>query len=867
MPLTPGTRLGQYEILSPVGAGSMGEVYRARDTLLDRDVAIKVLPDFASATRDRLLRFEQEAKAAAALNHPNILAVYQMGNYEGVPYLVSELLEGKTLAEAIRRGPLPLRRALDYGIQIAEGLAAAHERGIVHRDLKPDNLFVTKEGRVKILDFGLAKLTEKKQTTISQAPTLTLPGMALGTVGYMSPEQVRGQATDHRTDIFALGAILYEMVMGTRSFQKPTEADTIAAILNEEPPSISQLSPETPPGVDRVVRRCLEKNPEQRFQSASDLAFALEALLEPSSSTASGIHAFPKEPTAPIKGAYVAAAVAIIALLAISAYWLVRPLPVPHIGNYVQLTHDGQPKSLIGTDGTRLYLSLGEEREGNFRSRGVAQMSVAGGEPVKLANLPSLNVSPVDLSPNGSEVLVVNGQGAPPQGPLRSYPILGGSPRRLGNFIAETAAWSPNAKMIAFTNLRDLSVANADGSEPRQVAQVRGDILNVTWSPDARHLRFASSETTGTLGQQMEWEVAADGTGLHRLLAGWHNPPNECCGRWTPDGKFFVFQSEGQIWALPKSGGLFHSDPQPVQVTSSPLTLSTPLPGKDGKKLFLIGRIFRGELTRYDSKSKSFVPFLAGISAEFVDFSKDGQWVAYVSYRDGALWRSQIDGSQRLQLTYPPMYAVLPRWSPDGKKIIFFEFALTADKPARMYEISPDGGVPQLILPEDRSQQLDPNWSPDGTKIVFAGESNDPSSEIHILDLATRKVSDVPGSLGLYSPRWSPDGHFLAAFSADSRTVFLFDLATEKWTPLATGSLGWLCWSHDSQYLYLEDSSGKEAIVRIRVRDHQLEPIADLTSMITTGRFGTALALTPDDSPLLLRDTGSQDVYSVDWEE
>jgi Tol biopolymer transport system component len=867
MPLTSGTMLGQYEILSPVGAGSMGEVYRARDTLLDREVAIKVLPDFATSSRDRLLRFEQEAKAAAVLNHPNILAVYQMGSYEGVPYLVSELLEGKTLSETIRRGPLPLRKALAFGIQLAQGLAAAHEKGIVHRDLKPDNIFVTKAGRVKILDFGLAKLTERKKSSISQAPTVTLPGVAIGTIGYMSPEQVRGLPTDHRTDIFALGAILYEMVMGTRSFEKPTEADTISAILNEEPPAISQLSPETPAGVERVVRRCLEKNPEQRFQSASDLAFALEALLDPSSSTATGIHAIPKEQPRGMNRAYVAAAGAIVALCALAAYWFLQPPPAPHIGNYVQLTHDGQPKSLIGTDGTRLYLSLGEVREGNFRSRGVAQMPIAGGEVAKLPNLPTAEITPVDLSPNGSEMLVVNGQGAPPQGPLWSYPLLGGSPRRLGNSVAETAAWSPNAKMIAFTNLRDVFVANADGSEPRKLAQVRGDILNVTWSPDGRHLRFDSSETTGTVGQQREWEVADDGTGLHRLLRGWHDPPDECCGRWTPDGKFFVFQSQGQIWALPRSGGLFNSDPKPVQLTSSPLTLSSPLPSKDGKKFFLIGRIFRGELTRYDANTKQFAPFLRGISAEFVDFSKDGQWVAYVSYRDGALWRSKVDGSQRLQLTYPPMYSVLPRWSPDGKKIIFFEFALTADKPARMYEISLEGGTPQLILPDDHTQQLDPNWSPDGAKIVFAGESNDPTSAIHIVDLASKKISDVPGSQGLYSPRWSHDGRYLSAFSADSKTVLLFDFATQKWTSLATGSLGWLCWSHDSQYIYLQDFSAKEAIVRIRVRDHRVEPVVDLTNMITTGRYGTALALTPDDAPLLLRDTGSQDVYSVDWEE
>src|SRR5580700_8237817 len=222
MPLTPGTILGQYEIRSPLGAGGMGEVYRAHDTRLDREVAIKVLPESLTADPDRLRRFEQEARAVAALNHPNILAVYQMATHEGVSYMVSELLDGETLRERLRRGPIPLRKAIDYAGQIAHGLAAAHDKGIVHRDLKPDNLFVTKDGRVKILDFGLAKVTAPKDATASAAPTLTLPGVAIGTVGYMSPEQVRGLETDHRTDIFALGAILYEMVMGRGTFERPT---------------------------------------------------------------------------------------------------------------------------------------------------------------------------------------------------------------------------------------------------------------------------------------------------------------------------------------------------------------------------------------------------------------------------------------------------------------------------------------------------------------------------------------------------------------------------------------------------------------------------------------------------------------------
>ncbi len=280
---TPGTKRGEYEVKSLLGAGSMGEVYRARDSRLGRDVAIKVLPFFLSNDSDRLRRFEQEARAAAALNHPNILAVFQMGACEGAPYLVSELLEGQTLKEEIKRGHVAVRKVIDYGVQIARGLSAAHEKGIVHRDLKPENLFVTKDGRLKILDFGLAKLKQPQPNSEQGAlvPSEgTEPGVVMGTVGYMSPEQVRAQAADHRTDIFSFGVILYEMLAGKRAFQKPTSADTMSAILNEDPPAISQGTTDISPALQRVVHRCLEKNPEQRFQSASDLAFALEALLD-----------------------------------------------------------------------------------------------------------------------------------------------------------------------------------------------------------------------------------------------------------------------------------------------------------------------------------------------------------------------------------------------------------------------------------------------------------------------------------------------------------------------------------------------------------------------------------------------------------
>src|SRR5215813_13846150 len=284
MPLVVGSRVDSYEIVTLLGAGGMGEVYRARDTSLKREVAIKVLPEFCSRDPDRLRRFELEAQAAAALNHPNIVSIFHVGRHNGAPYIVTELLHGESLRDRLRHGPMRLGDVLDLGIEIARGLAAAHDVGIVQRDLKPENLFLTRDGRLKILDFGLAKLAPGD----AEGPTVTLleettPGEVMGTVGYMAPEQVRGLAADARTDIFALGVILYEMLTGHRAFRKPTSAETMNAILNEDPPPISQLAAGTPPGLQRVSHRCLAKNPEQRFQHAADLAFALEALSDSSS--------------------------------------------------------------------------------------------------------------------------------------------------------------------------------------------------------------------------------------------------------------------------------------------------------------------------------------------------------------------------------------------------------------------------------------------------------------------------------------------------------------------------------------------------------------------------------------------------------
>jgi Tol biopolymer transport system component len=301
------------------------------------------------------------------------------------------------------------------------------------------------------------------------------------------------------------------------------------------------------------------------------------------------------------------------------------------------------------------------------------------------------------------------------------------------------------------------------------------------------------------------------------------------------------------------------------------MSLYSPIPGKDGKKLFVVGRTYRGELTRYDAKSGQFSPFLSGISAEYLDFSKDGQWVAYTSYPDGTIWRSKLDGSERLQLTYPPLYAVMPRWSPDGKQIIFFEFPESSSKPARMYQIPAEGGSPKILLPDDPHHQQDPNWSPDGTKIIFAGDANDAANAasapaIRVLDLGTHQVSALPGSQNLFSPRWSPDGKYIVAITSDSTRLMIFDVQAQSCTELAKGSMGWLNLSKDGQYVYVLDFNGAGAVLRTRISDHKTEKVADLTNMVITGRFGGGLALAPDDSPLLLRDTGTQDIYALDWE-
>ena len=326
MPLIAGFQLDSYEIIALLGAGGMGEVYHARDGALRRDVAIKVLPAEWSRDPERLRRFELEAQAAAALNHPNIVSIFHVGQYDGSPYIVTELLQGETLRERLRKGPMRLREVLDHGMELARGLAAAHDAGIIHRDLKPENIFVTKDGRIKILDFGLAKLNPAKSASLDGVTASfrqeSVSGQVLGTVGYMCrPEQVRGEVADARSDIFAVGVVLYEMLTRKPAFRKTTSAETMAAILNEDPPSVSQVAPSIPPGVQRIVNRCLAKNPAQRLQHATDLEFALDALSDSGTgSQVTGSHAT----VSAVKRRWIAASAAVLAIVAAFILWWTR---------------------------------------------------------------------------------------------------------------------------------------------------------------------------------------------------------------------------------------------------------------------------------------------------------------------------------------------------------------------------------------------------------------------------------------------------------------------------------------------------------------------------------------------------------------
>jgi serine/threonine protein kinase/Tol biopolymer transport system component len=865
----PGTRLGDYKILRLIGSGGMGEVYQARDTRLSRDVAVKVLPAYLTNHHERLRRFEQEAQAAAALNHPNILAVHLMGTYQGAPYLVSELLEGANLREQMKRGPLPPHKAIEYAVQIARGLAAAHTKGIVHRDLKPENLFVTNDGHVKILDFGLAKL---RQGPSERNEPDSEEGLVMGTAGYMSPEQVRGQGVDHRTDIFALGAILFEMLSGQRAFKKATAAETMSAILHEDTSDISQLVPAAPPALHRIVRRCLEKNREQRFQSASDLAFALEALSDsgiPGSSLTpeqqgrwSRMAAVVRKETDFRRRAAIIAAVACAAVLVL-AYWFRPAMPLPQVSSVVQLTKSGKARSRepIFTDGPRVYYhsTVPPITESQLR-----QVLVNGDEDSPVGIAPG-QFFIRDLSSDGSEFVAISNDMR--ESPVWRLPVAGGSPRRVGNLTANDISWSHDGNWFAYARGSQLLLAKSDGTPSRQLVgmpDASTEINHVRWSLDDRRLRFtlSSAGAGGSLrdpARQALWEISADGGGLRELRFNWPGNPMECCGDWTADGRYFIFQSEregiSKLWALQeKSDWWQRISREPIRLTSGPFDYYEPAPSRDGKQIFAVGVQPLGELVRYNTTRKEFDPFLDGRSLSHLSFSRDGKSLAYVAYPEGTLWRTRSDGSEPLQLTFPPLRVGSPRWSADGKQIAFH--AIQPGQPWKSYIVPADGGIPEPFPPEPMSEAC-PDWMPDRDVLIYSRSWGAENPALYLFDRRSGRSEKIPGTEGLYCPLWSPDGRYLSAVDAPSDQLLLIDLKSGKRTPIS-GPMAWQTWSADSQYMYFV-RFGPNQIMRVRVPDGQQEKVLDIPFRTAPWVF----KLLPDRSLILLRERGRYDIYSL----
>ena len=563
----------------------------------------------------------------------------------------------------------------------------------------------------------------------------------------------------------------------------------------------------------------------------------------------------------------VLAAVIVISAIAATFVWLRLPQTPPRVLATTKLTKDDVPKNRLLTDGARLYI---EEDQGTRAF--VVQAALTGGE-TSLISTPFGSPVLMDISPDHSQLLVGNGFGNEPT-EFWALPLPSGPPHRIADVTGSYGKWSPDGRQLVFAKGGNvLYLAKADGTDARMLCTVaNGVVWQTQFSPDSTRIRFGvwnDKERSSSI-----WEIRTDGTDLHPLLPGWRNPPAECCGVWSPNVRYFLFLvrsspvlAGGNIWALQESNSAFRKYPSRLfQLTAGPMLFGAMTWSPDGKKLFARGFQNRGELIRYDAQRREFVSFLSGIWATDVHFSRDGEWIAYVSYPEGALWRSRVDGSDRLQLTNPPVFAAHPRWSPDGKQIAFMD--MQAGRPWKILLISAEGGAAKEMLAENLLQS-DPGWSPDGKQMVFGRYLRQPAS-LQLLDLNSKQVSIIPGSQGLYSPRWSPDGRYLAALTTAQTKIVVFDFNRKIWSDWVSGHrFAYPTWSRDGKYLYFETwMTDTPGYYRVQLGQTGAELVVDLKDLhqFSTASSGVWSAITPDGSPLFVRDVSTDEIYALDLE-
>jgi serine/threonine protein kinase len=830
MPLSAGTQIGPYTVVGWLGAGGMGEVYRASDPRLAREVAIKLIPDTLAADPSRLRRFEQEARAAGQLNHPNILAVYDVGTHAGAPYIVSELLEGESLRTRLQHGALPSRKATGYARQIADGLAAAHAKGIVHRDLKPDNLFVTNEGRVKILDFGIAKLA--RQGDDSSAPTglatETAEGMVIGTVGYMSPEQVRGETVDQRSDLFNFGATLYEMLTGRQAFIRPTAAETMAAVLKEDP--LEMAGPAVPPALARIISRCVEKVREARFQSARDLAFALEVLTTTSEAAAPAAAGTSRRRW----GAIAAVAVVALGLVAAVASWLTRDLEPPSIESLLAnatvtpITNfeGSEEDAAISPDGK--FVAFLSDRDGPFHiwrtqigSERFDNLTAGAGDQRN----PGL-IRGVGFSGDGAEIWFA-GSGGARKVRLRLMPLLGGPSRVFLDEHAANVAWSRDAKQLVYFTYDPgdpLRIADGAGGNPRQIwIDPNGDHNHFpAWSPDNRWIYFTRG-SQAALDYDV-WRIPSAGGEPERLTH--HNsnvrfvttidartvlyvaPDADQSGPWlwaldverkttrrvssglerylsvdaSTTGRRLVASVANPIaslWAVP----LLDRQADERDVKPYPVPTARAIAPRFGKGLlfYLSSSGARDGLWRVqDGKPLELWKGSDGALSAPAAVSPQGDWVAIAPHRQGKrrLVVMAADGSGHRSLSEAVDVRGASSWSPDSKWIV------TGGNDAQgpgLFLVPVDGGAPRKIV---GGPAFDPVWSPTDDLIVYSGQQR------AVAPLRATQADGTPVDFpeiripfgGGGRVRFLPNGKSVVYMqgAVGAQNFWLLDLATKK---------------------------------------------------------------------------------------